>query len=413
MTGARATTTLGRPATRGRTALSRTRFAPTARATTPSRRCLSLATPTCHTRARSAPSGTTHPTDLPASRTAGTLLSFSLPSSCHFSCSRVRGERITAPLDASGSTFTTLCDPLPGATVTRGRLVVLRTDGAGNGPLRNPAALAALGLVAVRVATAARPRIGCPEPPVRPVRHAHAMSLAATSAHLSVLLRKARTALSLTDRGPALGRHLRPACRGACPAFLRLSSPARPASGASLFTLFRHARPARFSLCCRRGALGLPLRGRLAAALSFLSVDPLVPRAVRRACDLSGAFVPAHPAAALRKLPRGAPHRGRLRQAAPARCLKRREAFARPATGGVRGHATTVLVHAAHELRPVHFVSHASVLHEPARASESLCTGFSRAPRACRIRPTAVDRRERRHAHRVRPIAARPLCHAI
>jgi hypothetical protein len=61
----------------------------------------------------------------------------------------------------------------------------------------------------------------------------------------------------------------------------------------------------------------------------------------------------------------------------------------------------------------VHFVSHASVLHEPASASESLCTGFPRAPRACRIRPTAVDRRERRHAHRVRPIAARTLCHAI
>lgn len=296
----------------------------------------------------SASSVTTHPTYIAPSRsTAGSFLCSSL--SCHFSCSRVRNERISAALYASGSTFTTLCDPAARTPVPRRRLVVACTDGPSNGPLRNLAALAAFCLVRVRVLAATRARICRARPAVRTVRDAHAMGLSPAAARLLVLLRESRAPTTTADGRLLLRRH----------------------RGSAL-----GARRDLASLFARRdlGAMGFALRCRGTAPLSLLAIDPLVSRAVRRRCHLRRIVSAVAPPTALaRKLPRSGALRRVLGQSATPGCLKRSKTLAGALSRGVRGHPTTVRLHAPHELRPVHLgSSHASVLHE-ATSSPDTC----------------------------------------
>lgn len=207
------------------------------------------------------------------------------------------------------------------------------------------------------------------------------MHLASSAAHLSVLLRKARPAAALSSRGALFRRHRRALFR---------------ARGSLTGTLSRGD----------LGAMRLSLRCRGATPLSLFPVDPIVARAVRGACDLGRTLVtPVATFAALRKLSRRAPHRRFLRKPATASGLKRSEPLSRAAPGGVRGHPSAVRLHATHELGPVHLVSlHASVLHEPARAPNTLGAGKPFRRRTRGIRAPAVDARQRRHSHRVRPI---------
>ncbi len=189
----------------------------------------------------------------------------SLLSSCHFLCSRVRNERISAPLNASGGCFTSTGNPLPGTPVLGRRLVVASTDGTGNGPLGDLSATALLRSVHIRVPGATTSRVFRARSLVRTVVGPDSAHLASAGAHLLVLARETCLATTLGERPSFLRRHRGAARGGACLSLRRRCGPAS----------FR-GRPATALALGHRGLARFSLRGSLAAALRSLSVDPLV-----------------------------------------------------------------------------------------------------------------------------------------
>lgn len=360
--------------------------------------------------------------------TGAALLGSSLLRSCHFFCSRVWGERITAALDARGCSPPTLRDTLASGGVLRRGFVVLGAHRSGDGPLWDPPKFSfGPRHVAVRVPTGAG--VEHARSLVRTVRHAGAL----LRSRRPDLFRPRRPALRLRAAPPCLGRvHSCAPCReprlllrarfllpcGYCrsaglllgahrlalclPSSHLLGGPT-PRLAAWSRSVLRHPRPLRLYLAA---LLLFPERRRVPGGVRLRLRARHRTRKIRAHASLRRAattrrLLGSHAGSALGSR-NGQP-------ALPCR-VECSEALAGALSGGGAPHpGAAVLLHAAHECGAMDSIGrHASTPsshqaaspRDPLRACEILgrCASTSVSARVC---ATAVDRSQCRDTHRV------------